>query len=77
MPPPGIHPPSRPPAGAGPEGGTAEPPGSPYLTIEVRGIIYIYNPPDLKKLGTGAGTAPAGPAQAAPAAAPATPGGRP
>ena len=55
-----------------------------YLPIEVDGIIYIYNPPDMKKLGTGttgvgqSETAPAGgpaavPAAAAPPAAPPSP----
>jgi hypothetical protein len=45
-----------------------EPIGSLYLPIEVQGIIYIYNPPDLRKLGTGSTTVAA--SGAAPAAAP-------
>jgi hypothetical protein len=51
------------------EGQTAEPAGSPYLPLEIRGIIYLYNPPDLKTLGTGSGGAAATPATA-PAGAP-------
>ncbi len=52
-------------------GGAASPgeENSDYLDVEVFGIIYIYNPPDLTKLGTGAaGTAerPEDPAAAGP-----------
>jgi hypothetical protein len=49
------------------------------LPIEIQGIIYIFNPPDMEKLGTGTGTAgqepPAAPAAtgAAPATQPAAP----
>lgn len=42
------------------------------MPVEIHGVIYIYNPPDREKLGTGAaaaGTPPAG----APAATPGTP----
>ena len=35
------------------ENAASESSGSPYLPIEVRGIIYIYNPPTLKNLGKG------------------------
>jgi hypothetical protein len=91
---PGGYPPHyvpgvRPPMGEGPAtaGGTSsEPvePGSLDLTVEIQGIIYIYNRPDLEKLGTGAareqaaGSAPA-PAEADHAALPAaaTPPGAP
>jgi hypothetical protein len=85
-PPAAVHLSSHSAAGTGPEGSAAEPLGSPYLPIEVRGIIYIYNPPDLKKLGTGGSGGPAaaaGSPQAAPppggagTAAPARQGGRP
>ncbi len=60
--------PSRPGAhigrGNAQESAALESSGSPYLPIEMRGIIYIYNPPDLKKLGTGSSSsgAAAGPA---------------
>jgi hypothetical protein len=56
---------------------------SPYdVPVEIYGVIYIYNPPDRAKLGTGAasqekpadGTAPAAPGTP-PAAAPAAPTG--
>ena len=40
----------------------------PPVPVEVQGIIYIYNPPDLSKVGTG--TAGGGPAAAGPEAAP-------
>ncbi|MDZ7617625.1 MAG: hypothetical protein U1E05_11505 [Patescibacteria group bacterium] len=52
-----------------------------YANIEVFGIIYIYNPPDLAKLGTGAAAtergedvAPADPDAQPTATTPATPG---
>lgn len=65
------------PGGFGRMGGgstAAEDESSPFdVPIEIQGIIYIYNPPDLAKLGTGtAGEKPpaAAPTPAAPAAAP-------
>jgi hypothetical protein len=48
---------------------SSEPVDSGYIPIEVRGIIYIYNPPDLSKLGTG-GTGAGKAAPGAPAVAP-------
>jgi hypothetical protein len=89
-PPPGA--PQPPGAAASAEGAAAETAGSPYLPVELRGIIYIYNPPDLNKVGTSstvgesgaapagspaaAGTSPPGAAAGSPAA-PANRGGQP
>ena len=42
------------------------------MPVEIHGVIYIYNPPDREKLGTGAAAAGAPPA-GVPAAAPGTP----
>ena len=69
--------------GGGEEGGT----GSYDIPVEIQGIIYIYNPPDLNTLGTGtaaekpaetpagaAGAAEAGAPSATPEAAPVKPG---
>ena len=42
------------------------------MPVEIYGVIYIYNPPDREKLGTGAASAEK-PAEAAAPAAPAQP----
>ena len=36
-----------------PEGDDDLPTGATYIPVEIRGLIYIYNPPDSMKLGTG------------------------
>jgi hypothetical protein len=61
--------------GGGEEGGA----GSYDIPVEIQGIIYIYNPPDLNTLGTGtAAEKPAEtPAGAAPAAEAGSPGATP
>jgi hypothetical protein len=64
-------------AAAGPEEESADA-AVPVVPVELRGIIYIYNPPDAEKLGTGtAGGAVNGAAPAATPAPPAATGGTP
>ncbi|HYW78570.1 MAG TPA: hypothetical protein VE890_03300 [Thermoguttaceae bacterium] len=41
-------------AKAGPSFGSNLPTGATYIPVEIQGLIYIYNPPDSDKLGTGA-----------------------
>ena len=59
-------------AGSGGEEGGA---GSYEIPVEIQGIIYIYNPPDLNTLGTG--TAAEKPAETPAGAAPAAEAGAP
>jgi hypothetical protein len=68
-----AHGPSRPTGagGGGEEGGA----GSYDIPVEIQGIIYIYNPPDLNTLGTG--TAAEKPAEIPAGAAPAAEAGAP
>jgi len=82
----------RPPAAAGTGGGAFPTAGDqpatddesidpllPPVSVEIQGIIYIYNPPDKSKLGTGTAGGKVASDEAAPATAP-TPsrtGGRP
>jgi hypothetical protein len=68
-----VHGSSRPTgAGGGGEEGVA---GSYEIPVEIQGIIYIYNPPDLNTLGTG--TAAEKPAEIPPAADAGVPGATP
>jgi hypothetical protein len=43
------------------------------VPVEIQGIIYIFNPPDMNKLGTGTAGAEAPPAEAVPGEEPAAP----
>jgi hypothetical protein len=70
-------------AGAGGGGGEESGAGSYEIPVEIQGIIYIYNPPDLSTLGTGTAAekpgettpgADAGAPGETPAAVPAKPG---
>jgi hypothetical protein len=46
------------PAGGGPAIGTgSEPAGDHDVPVEILAVIYIYNPPDREKLGTGTAAA--------------------
>ncbi len=68
---PDAYGPARSTGGGGEEGEA----GAYYIPVEIQGIIYIYNPPDLNTLGTG--TAAEKPAEPAPGSAPATEAGAP
>jgi hypothetical protein len=72
------------PGGMSGSGGGSETPGPYDMTVEIEGIIYIFNPPDRTKLGKGRGDAPAEGTPAAPtgpaapaAGTPAAPEGTP
>ncbi|MBN2580133.1 MAG: hypothetical protein JXB10_14175 [Pirellulales bacterium] len=52
-------------------GGETSGPETSDLVVEIQGIIYIYNPPDQKKLGTGAASEQPAEGAVPPAAAPA------
>jgi hypothetical protein len=62
------------PGGGGGVGAVAWEKGAMDISVEIQGIICIYNPPDKDKLGTGAANDAT---PAAPAAAPAAPGATP
>ena len=74
-----YSPPRGGPMGGGIAPGAGSPPqetGQFDMPVEIHAVIYIYNPPDREKLGTGAASTaqPAGAANpAAPAGLPTTP----